>query len=332
MSRRVSLRSAFQRLPPVRRRDQRIAELQRRLADRREELAHAPSFKTRLFAEHRVRQYEVDLGTPSPDVISEGKFAVYDEVASLGIDVPEQFGRWGSPTDIPWNELPDRVVVKSAFGSTSRGVLPVERLDGGWRIVTHDQIRTSSQLVAHLVDGVERGRIRGPFGAEELLDDRVGHLLPIDLKAYSFYGEVPLVVVGRTGRHGDLEHTRYRVVDGDGRDLIDTRSNPALATTTGARPQGGLAKIDLTVPVPPRLDEVVRVASRLSVELGLPFARIDLYSLPGRVVFGEVTPRPGGPQWFGADLDARLGDAWERATARRAVDLAPRPRTAPWLG
>ena len=316
----------------MRRRDRRIAKLQRRLADRREELARDPSFQARLFAERRVRQHEVDLGTPSWSVISDGKFAVYDVVKSLGVEVPEQLGRWDDPADIPWDDLPDRVVVKAAFGSTSRGVFPLERRHDGWLVVTHDQTRTGAQLVAELTDGLEQGLYRGPFGAEEFLEDGVGDPLPIDLKVYAFHGEVPLVVVARTGRHGDLDDTRYRVVDARGRDLIDATTNPALNSETGVRPEGGLATVDLAITLPPRLDEVVGVASHLSLALGLPFARIDLYSLPRRIVFGEVTPRPGGRQWFGADLDARLGDAWERALARLAVQPAPSPRTTPRLG
>jgi hypothetical protein len=87
------------------------------------------------------------------------------------------------------------------------------------------------------------------------------------------------------------------------------------------------------MPTPPRLDEVVDIASRLSVAMRLPFARIDLYPLRDRVVFGEVTPRPGGRQWLGVEQDTMLGDSWERALARFAHDVAagmsPEPQQGP---
>ena len=55
----------------------------------------------------------------------------------------------------------------------------------------------------------------------------------------------------------------------------------------------------------------------------LPFARIDLYDVPGRLVFGEVTPRPGAAASGSAPhLDVLMGAAWERAEARLTRDLS----------
>ena len=77
-------------------------------------------------------------------------------------------------------------------------------------------------------------------------------------------------------------------------------------------------------------------ASRLSVAIRAPFSRIDMYRIGDRSVFGEVTPRPGGPQWFGRELDVRLGEAWERALIRLARDVAhgmsPEPEFGPVRG
>jgi hypothetical protein len=79
---------------------------------------------------------------------------------------------------------------------------------------------------------------------------------------------------------------------------------------------------DPSIPVPASCAEIFQVASRVSVAIRAPFSRIDLYDIHGRIVFGEVTPRPGGPQWLGADLDVSLGDAWERAQVRLWRDIA----------
>jgi hypothetical protein len=73
------------------------------------------------------------------------------------------------------------------------------------------------------------------------------------------------------------------------------------------------------------------VASRVSVAIRAPFSRIDLYDIHGRIVFGEVTPRPGGPQWLGEELDVTLGEAWERAQVRLWRDIANgMPREPEW--
>jgi hypothetical protein len=303
-------------------RDRRIADLQARLSEQRTEQAGTSSFQSRLFAERRIRERELQMGEPPPSIISNGKFWVYDLVRSHGIDVPQQYGRWDDPGDIPFAKLPDRVVIKSAFGSASRGVLPLRRSGDGWQIVTRDELVASDELVAVLRDRVSNGQIRGPFGAEEFLDGEAPGALPTDIKIYAFYGDVQMILAARSQDHGNGRAVRYRVLDVHGVDLINADSHPALSPATGRDPEASLAQVDLTLPTPTRLGELVDVASRLSVMMRTPFGRFDLYQVRDRVVFGEVTPRPGGRQWFGSDLDARLGEAWERAQARLAHDLA----------
>ena len=108
------------------RRDRRIEMLERRVAKllkSRERLYVRPSFRVRLNEERRLRKLEVGLGAPGRSVITGGKFDVYDIVQANGIAIPEQFGRWNDPSDIAWHDLPDAVVIKSAFGAGSRGVL-----------------------------------------------------------------------------------------------------------------------------------------------------------------------------------------------------------------
>ena len=49
--------------------------------------------------------------------------------------------------------------------------------------------------------------------------------------------------------------------------------------------------MDPSIPLPDALDELFDAAARISTIIRAPFARIDLYHVHGRVVFGEVTPR-----------------------------------------
>jgi hypothetical protein len=314
------LRKAFGRLPPVSRRDRHIRDLDRRLKRLRDEKARLeqalasgdqltrPSYRARLHAERRLRALGVEMGVPSTSVIRHGKFYVYELARSHGIEVPEQYSQWDDPADIAWDELPDLVAIKSAFSSTSRGVFPLRRSSPGWEVITHDTVMTTNELTAALVDLVETGRARPPFAAEEFLDqDGTGVRLPIDVRVLSFYGDVPLVALRQTLEHGNAGTTVWRYVDRQGADLLD--EHPALV-------------VDQTIPVPTALDELCTAASRLSVAIRAPFSRIDMYAIGDRVVFGEVTPRPGGPQWFGPEMDLMLGEAWERAMTRLARDVA----------
>lgn len=302
-------RSAFRRLPPVASRDRLIARLRRRVrrlerVNRR--LLDQPSFRIRVGEERRLRAREKEIGAPSRSVIAGGKFHVYDLARSHGITVPEQFGRWESIEDIPWSELPDQVVVKAAHASTSRGVVPLLRVDGGWRRATHDTIETDEQLSADLGALVGAGQIRGPFSAEAFLDSDGAGTPPIDVKCFAFYGEVPIILLRRSRDFGNPAATRHRIIDVHGNDLID-------------RFHGKATQRD--IPVPGALDDIVDTARRFSLALRTPFSRIDLYDVGGQIVFGEVTPRPGNA-WFGAELDVQLGDAWERAQARLWRDVA----------
>ena len=307
-------------MPPVARRDQRIAQLKRRVADlarSRLTMAEQPSFIVRLNEERRLRQLEVEIGAPSRSVIAGGKFHVYDLVRSHGVEVPEQLGRWEDPADIPWDDLPDAVVIKSAFSAASRGVLPLRRVEGGWQIATRDTTVTSQQLTAELAELASEGTARPPFGAEELLDDGSGGP-PVDVKVYSFYGESPVALLRRVDEHGGSGAAAHRFIDPHGRDLVEEyRGKPT----------------DPSIPVPASCGEIFDLASRVSLAIRVPFSRIDVYDIHGRIVFGEVTPRPGGPQWLGDDLDVSLGDAWERAQVRLWADIAngmsPKPEWGP---
>lgn len=251
-----------------------------------------------VYAERRMR----DADRVFPSVISRGKFHVYDVVRSHGIDVPEQLGRWADPRDIAWDELPDLVVIKSMRGFSAHGVLPVRRCAGGWHIISHrGDLLTGDQLADLLIAQVEAGQIKGPFGAEEFLDeDGSGTRPPMDVKLYTFYGETAIALLRRVHSHGDPSAV-FRIVDRRGQDAGDYYSGKV---------------IDSTMEAPANLDEMFAAAERLSVAIRAPFSRIDMYSLGDRIVFGEITPRPGGPQWFGPELDARLGAAWEQAHVR----------------
>lgn len=300
-----------------------------------EDAVKNPSYQARINAERRLHVLAKELtSTKPPSVIAGGKFQVYDLVRSHGIEVPHQYGQWRKPDAIPWDDLPDTVVIKGAFATATRGVLPLRREGDGWRIITSDTTMTGDELTAELERRVTRREINGPFAAEEFLAGGADDELPVDVRTYAFYGQVPLILLRRPGPHGDLDAATFRPVDAHGTDLIDAAQYPALETTDRAQLPRELAVLDQTIPVPKNIDDVVDAAQRLSKAIKLPFARIDLYGLDDRVVFGELTPRPGGRQWMGREADLLLGDAWERAEARLRLDLAegmsPEPDWGPF--
>lgn len=321
------LRSSVRRFPPIARRDQAIERLKRRLrllSDEKAELqrqldeghkewrtafVERPSFQSRIHAERRLTQLAEETGAPLSGVIKHGKFHVYDLARSYGIEPPVEFGRWSDPRDIAWDDLPDHVVIKPAFGTNGQGVHPLRRSADGWQIITHQRTKTVEELTASLAALVERRKVGPPFIAEEFLDeDGTGDRLPTDVKVYAFYGEVLMIVLRRPGKFGEpAPKTPFRVIDPAGRDMTEIE--------TGSLLDGSLS-------FPKNLDAIVDAASRLSIGIRAPFSRIDLYGINDRVRFGEVTPRPGGSAWHGAALDRVLGDAWDRAETRLKLDIA----------
>jgi hypothetical protein len=303
----TKIRRALAAVPPVAWRDRRIAALEERLS-KLKEASVRPSYDVKIETDRRLHKLRVELDAPVKSANRDGKFAIYDFVASHGVDIPKQFGQWEDATEIPWDDLPDFVVIKSAHGSTSRGVFPVRRVGDGWQVATQSDVVPGEKIGRRLAWLEKKGRVGGPFGAEEFLEGPDGPgSLPIDIKAYTFYGEVPVLLLCERDEHARSGGARYRYIDPAGRDTV------------------GIAEewpTDFTIEPPANIGDVVEAASRLSHAFREPFLRIDLYSIGRRVVFGEVTPRPGDKDWFGPKLDATLGDAWERAQIRLERDLA----------
>lgn len=303
------LRSAFARLAPVARRDERIAMLTRAMTERAaddERSYGRPSFRRYIYAERRLaaHMHGLDRSDRGQEVTS--KLKSYSFATSHGVGVPQLFAVWDRPEQIVWDELPDEVVIKSDGGTSARGVVPLRRAAGRWTTVTTANIVESSAVADLLRARAEEGLVRGPFFAEELLGRGVGNVLPDDVKIHAFYGEVSHVLLRRVSVHGDFSANGFRVVFPDGTD-----AGPVVRGLTH----------DETIPIPRKLGELCDAAARLSLGIPRAYARVDMYDVNGRMVFGEFTPRPGNPMDYGPELDERFGHFWERAQARVLNDI-----------
>jgi len=72
--------------------------------------------------------------------------------------------------------------------------------------------------------------------------------------------------------------------------------------------RGLAAPDDFSIPKPKAIDEMFRLAGELST--GLPFARVDLYNVDGKIYFGEITfyPQSGFDPNLLPDTDKMFGD------------------------
>lgn len=178
-------------------------------------------------------------------------------------------GVWNSVSDIKWDALPERFVVKVSS-------------DSGGVVVCKDKTQLNvQQAEAKLLKGwgvnyykynkeYPYKHVKPRIIAEEYLEDESGELR--DFKIFCFDGKPELIFVASNRQRSDVETTF---------DFYDTQWNYIKDLTNG-HPNSGVA-----IPRPENLDEMLEVAANLSK--GLPHLRVDLYNIKGKIYFGEMT-------------------------------------------
>lgn len=223
------------------------------------------------------------------------KAAVREYVAAtVGAEyLPRAYGVLDDAAQLIDLDLPEEYVVKPTHGSG--GVVVVSRQappdaclpepGGAW---TYRQIRPDTLAPADLVRLVAEWLAK-PFGGganqewaysrvprrilvEELLSGAGGGV-PDDHKFFVFHGRCHYVQVV-TGRFGRPAESFYR----PSWERLELR--------------GAKRSTKAPIPRPDRLGEMIGLAERLGAETD--FVRVDLYALPDRIVFGELTNYPAG--------------------------------------
>ncbi|MFD6139804.1 ATP-grasp fold amidoligase family protein [Promicromonospora sp. NPDC060271] len=306
----------------------RTRRVRRQVGELREQLATAaavskelrsvearPSFRRMLVIERGLSHAAHAHPNRSPRSRVSDKLFSKALADSLGVRVPADLEVWPDLDSIELGSLPDEFVIKSIGGASSRGVFPLRRLDGEYRLISTGDVITLDEIRARFRAEMELDAtrpsydwIRPPFYAEEFIKDLSDSSeIPVDVKVYTFYGRVGQVLLRRVARHGERSGVGYRYLAADGSDLGDV----SISRTT-----------DPTIPVPDRFEEIIAAAERISRATGLAFIRVDLYQTRNGVVFGELTPCPGEPQHYTDDHDLLLGRLWQEAQLRLDADAA----------
>ena len=223
------------------------------------------------------------------------KVAVRDYVAAaIGPGyLPEVYGVVSDPGQLRSVGRPEAYVVKPSHGSgavivvspdaPADAVLPAPAHSWVYRHVRPDSVDEDhlEQIGRHWLtqlygQGPNREWAYGPVPrrilVEELLIGSDGSI-PDDYKLFVFHQQCRYVQVD-TGRFGRRTQDFYRP-DWSRLDL-----------------SGGLPWAASPQPRPERLDEMITLAQQLA--RGTDFVRVDLYGLPDRIVFGELTSYPAG--------------------------------------
>lgn len=198
-------------------------------------------------------------------------------------------GIYNSVNQIPWDELPEKYVLKCTHDSAS--VILHTQEEG------FDKKRAIASLNSHMKRNMYWYSREYPYKnvvpriiCEEYLDD--GGKPPADYKVLCFNGK-PYYIVLDMDRFGDHH-----------RDIYDVNWNK-LDITTDHDQGKGIAK------KPETLETILKLAEKLSADFY--HVRVDFYTVQGKVFFGELTFFPwGGPIWFKPDeWNYKLGDLIE---------------------
>ncbi len=222
------------------------------------------------------------------------KYSVRDYVKNT---IGEQYltklyGVYESPEDIDFDALPNQFVLKTNNGCTSNII-----------------VRDKSKLDIEIAKSKLRYWLKMPYGelsgqphytkiipkriiAEELLvqpECPDGSLF--DYKFNCFDG-VPVSCVAYPERKEGTHEMSKMVYD------MDWNPHPEYYDPT--------KPVSLkTMPKPDGFEEMRAIASKLSQ--GFPFVRVDLYSIGGRLVFGELTFTPGINAFYSLEYQKELG-------------------------
>jgi TupA-like ATPgrasp len=189
-------------------------------------------------------------------------------------------GSWRTVDEIPINKLPKKFVIKTNHGAGYNFICKDKsKLD-----INDMKTKLNQWLSENYYDFFREAQyknINPRIVCEKYMEDEHGELR--DYKICCFNG-VPKVI--------ELHYAR------------DIGHKVAVYNTVWQRmPFNVIDGTDEILPQPDNLSDLLKTAGKLA--RGLPFARIDLYSVRGKIYFGEIsfTPMEGFPFLGNADLE-----------------------------
>jgi TupA-like ATPgrasp len=190
-----------------------------------------------------------------------------------------------NPSDIPFDSLPDRYVIKTNNGS-GKNIFVKGSIDR--RSVTETLHTWLTQNYHSVSRECHYLKIEPRVIVEEFMDDGSDGF-PIDYRFWCFGGRPEMIQIDNNDHSIDL----FYDIDWNRLQLRHRDDN-----------------IECDIPRPDNFEEMLLVASKLASDFA--FVRVDLYNLRGRIKFGELTlhPRAGDIQFKPGSWDALLGQKW----------------------
>lgn len=199
------------------------------------------------------------------------KYAVKEYVSNI---IGSQYiiptlGVWDIPEQINWESLPKQFVLKTTHGGGNTGVLVCKDKDELNKEDAIDKMKVSlkEDIYCTLREWPYKNVPRRIIAEEYMEDSILGELR--DYKFFCFNGEVKVLFVATERSTGNVKF-----------DFFDSEFNHL--DIMQVHPMSGK-----TIAKPKSFEQMKKIAKQLSI--GIPFVRIDLYEVNGRVYFGEYT-------------------------------------------
>ncbi len=237
----------------------------RKIFGRKLDLSHPETFAD------KVLYLKLFYKNPLLHVCADKHFS-YEYVRALGMEdllIPE-LALYDSGSDIDFSSLPDKCVIKKTQGSGDNIILDKNAPDYSERAV----VRYLNELVK--LDYYKVGReygykgVRGKLQVQPFLQNPDGSPL-IDYKFYCFDGVLRYYMVSYGEFNGHAVNHKF---------APDDHSVDALFKERPTVPESAVV-------LPPNLSQMKAIAQRLAAPF--PHARVDLYSVGGKIYFGEMT-------------------------------------------
>jgi hypothetical protein len=255
------------------------------------------SFRMAMVSQNAVaRAFLLERAKGCPQAALGKKDVGQTFAAALGLRLPAVFQSKVSHSEIRWR---NSCVIKPTASSASKGVFLTNGGKTFLDLKSHEIFSDKDELTRRIKKCLEAGQVSSDsWQVEELILGKDGRWPPLDVKFYSFYGRIALAV--EIQRFPAL---RYNWYDSSGKSVVTGKYKDLQFKGegfTGAE---------------------LESAAQVSLQIPLPFIRIDFLRSASGLVFGEFTPEPGKFEKFDTETDVALGHEYNRAAARLQDDL-----------
>lgn len=264
------------------------------LIKKEQPLANVGSFRGSL--SRRIRQRQLSENE-LPEYVLEDKLLAYQFIDQLNIRRPKTKDQQYTRDTVPKEA---RTVIKPVEGAGSRGVYLIYDENDIIDVRRSRKLSSLAELEESMAKDLAIHWVEEDhWMVEELILEDYQQKLPArDLKFYSFYGKVGLI----------LEIQRYPEV----RQCWWTADGERIRT---GKYEENLFKGDGVT------DEELNFAKELSKLIPAPFVRLDFLKSEEGLVFGEFTAKPGNYDEFNEEIDRLLGDYYLEAEMNLTRDL-----------